>query len=491
MRKFFAILGGLVLAAVLAVGYRAWSQGVGWQELNAAKIRELVLSFRSSEPLGDEEGAPNIEVIQPEEENLSYDERIKKGDYFSERGFLTLAANEYVKAANLESDRTEPYFKLIQTHFALGDYEKARRNVDTLLLLEPQNPQAQLWGVHLDLKQGHLPEAQASIDQLSQKFSDDPQLDYLKGIFAILNNNYDAGKQSLRKVVNESPTPDFLEKTNRLLEAYREFEFAQAAEPLYLGELLARAFNQNKDYEWAIFKLKEVLRTRSDLRDSWILLGFSYLNLGEHYFALTAFEKAYQLDSEWPATQYFLGLTHQELGDTEKAILYLNYALSNQFEPQLAVKQKLAELYMDTKNYSEAARLYGEILKMNPTDIQGFVSPIWLQLDILNQPEEALKLAQLAWNAFPNHPMAHNLLGWAQVGTGDWDEAEKNLKKALELDPNLAAAYLNLGKLYEKQTRPEEAKTAYQKAYELDSNGSIGQSAAARYNDLLGLGTKN
>ncbi len=486
MRKFFAVLGGLLLAAVLAVGYRGWKQGVAWSDLDLAKVREIVLSFRPSATPAEEaeEETPVVEVV-PEEENLSYDERIAKGDYFFERGFLTLAANEYVKAANLESGRTEPYLKLIQTHFTLGDYEKARRNVDTLLLLEPQNPQAQLWRVHLELKQGHLVEAQAAIEQLAQGFSQDPQLDYLKGILAILNNDYEGAKQSLQKSAGESPAPDMLEKTNHLLEAFREFEFAQAAEPLYLGELLSRAFNQNKDYEWAVFKLKEVLRTRSDLRDAWILLGFAYLNLGEPYFALTSFEKAYQLDSEWPATQYFLGTTYQELGDTEKAILYLNYALGNQFEPQLAVKQKLADLYLGAKNYPEAARLYKEILEMNPTDIQGFVRPIWLQLDILNQPEEALKLAQLAWNAFPNDPMAHNLLGWAQTGTGDYAEAEKNLKKALELNPNLAAAYLNLGRLYEKQEKPADAQAAYQKAYELDPNGSIGQTAASRYNSLL------
>ena len=51
-----------------------------------------------------------------EEVNLSYDERMKKGEYYVNRGYLTYASNEFVKAANLEPDRLEPYEKLMETN---------------------------------------------------------------------------------------------------------------------------------------------------------------------------------------------------------------------------------------------------------------------------------------------------------------------------------------------------------------------------------------
>ena len=63
--------------------------------------------------------------------------------------------------------------------------------------------------------------------------------------------------------------------------------------------------------------------------------------------------------------------------------------------------------------------------------------------------------------------------------------AERNLKKAIEMDPNLAAAHFNLGQLYELQNRSDLGLASYQSAYELDSSGSIGNMAATAYNELL------
>ncbi len=484
MRKFLAILAALFLALVLLIGIRAWQQGLSLRDMNAATAQKIVTDFFvRSKPA--EAGKPRIEVVQPEEENLSYQERLQKGDYFFDRGFLTFAVNEYVKASNLEPKQSAPYLKLLRTHMMLGDYEKARRSADTLLVLEPDNPEASNARAQIDLRQGHFPEAQKRLEELMKTAGDDAQVNYNYALLKILTNDLDGGKHFLSNASGQSPAPELKAKIDTLLKAYQEFEFAQAAEPLYLSELLARAFNQNKDYEFALFKLKEVLRARSDLRDAWILLGFSYLNLGDDYFALTAFQRAYELDSEWPATQYFLGLTNQALGDNDKAILYFNDALHNQFEPALVVKQKLAELYLNTKNYTMAINLYKEIVTLNKDDVQAFVRPIWIDLDFLNQPQDALALAQNAVTAFPENAMAYNLLGWAQTGTGDFTAAEKNLKKSLDIDPNLTAGHLNLGKLYETQKRFPEAKDSYQKAYNLDPNGSIGRLAAQRYNDLM------
>jgi tetratricopeptide (TPR) repeat protein len=205
----------------------------------------------------------------------------------------------------------------------------------------------------------------------------------------------------------------------------------------------------------------------------------------QYYFAQTALEKAYELDTSWPVTQYFLGITHYELGNFTDAIVYLNFAVKNGFEPALVVKRKLADIYLENKEYDKAATAYREALELNQEDVSSFVRPIWLYLDFLNQPQEALKLAELANTSFPNNAMALNLLGWSQIGTGHYSEAKDNLLMALELEPGMAAAYLNLGKLYELTDQKNSALESYKKAYELDQNGSIGRSAVEKYNALL------
>ncbi|MBN1258451.1 tetratricopeptide repeat protein [Candidatus Peregrinibacteria bacterium] len=487
MKKFFAAIVGIALAVLVALSVNAYQKGISMEESwNAAK-NYMSAKIASIRPSKEEAKKPleEVTVVEPEgETNLSYDQRIEKGDYFMERGFLTFAANEYVKAANLEPNRIEPYLKLIKANFDLGDYDKAKRNAEIILKLDPNNLETRLSLAQVLIKQSDFSGAQGLLDDLYSSGKADARVNYYRALVQIALGNHEDGKKLLKEAKAASED-DFLDKKiEKMLAGYNEFEFTKAAEELYLAELLARGLNEVGEYEMAISKLKDVLRERSDLRDAWILLGFAYLNLEKYYFAQTAFERAYELDSEWPATQYFLGITHAELLHFDDAIVFLNYALDNGFEPEAVLHKKLADLYLDRQQYAESVESYKKVLELNKEDVNAFVRPVWIYLDYLNNPDEALKLAETALAAFPDNPLAYNLLGWSQLYKKDYKNAEKNLLKALELNPNLAAAYYNLGRLYEENGNKGEAMKVYQKAYDLDQNGSIGNMSAKRYNAL-------
>ena len=488
MRKLFAFLLAIILAFLVATGALLYKKRISLNETDFGTIKELWGELLP-EP-GKTDNKDTIDIIATDsseayEENLSYDERIEKGDYYFERGFLTFASNEYVKAANLEPDRIEPYQKLLLANYELGDYTKAISNAETLLSMSPNDFSTKFTLALIYIKQSDFKSATIIFEELAVSEVTDPEVNYYRGLLKIAFDDHDEGKKFLKQAKSDSDNIELDEKIDYFLDAYTEYEFAKAAEELYLSELLSRAYNKVEEYEMAIYKLKNVLKTRSDLRDAWILFGFAYLNLESYYFAQTAFERAYDLDSQWPTTQYFLGLTHAELGNNDEAIIYLNYALANGFEPAVVIHQRLADLYIEIEDYTNAVVSYEEVLDINNEDINSFVRPIWIYLDYLNEPEKALELAEIAVVTFPETAMSYNLLGWSQIGTNDQTEAEKNLKKATELDPNFAASYYNLGKLYEVQNRDALAIEVYQKAYELDPSGSIGNLAAQRYNVLM------
>ncbi len=489
MRKFLAVILALAFAFLVITGVILWKKGTDFKTIDLNDIKDLWVTLVTEKNKSPEVPAtqqPAVTITEtPEEQNLSYDERIAKGDYYSERGFLTFAANEYVKAANLEPSRVEPYTKLLKTNFELGDYDKAKINADTILKTEPNNPETQFMLALVYIKQSEFESARSILEKMQLSEKPDPKVTYYMALLSIIFDDTDTAQKLLKQAKAAGVDPELTKKIDIFLDSYTEFDFAKSAEPLYLSELLARSFNKTGEYEMAIYKLKKILKTRSDLRDSWILFGFAYLNLEKYYFAQSAFERAYQLDSEWPTTQYFLGLTYAELGNTKDAIIYLNYALSNNFEPQLVIFQKLADLYTQTGDYEKAVMAYEKVLELNKEDINSFVRPIWIYLDYLNQPEKALKVAEAAVATFPQSAMSYNLLGWSQVGLKKYTDAETNLKKALEIDPNLAAAHYNLANMYKEMGDKDSALKSYQKAYELDQNGSIGNLAAKAYNDLL------
>ncbi len=477
MRRILAIISGILLALLITGGILAW-QG-------ADLSQEGILSFLQPSEEDKTPGLPTVEDKPEEELNLSYEERLEKGDYYFERGFLTFASNEYVRAANLEPNRIDPYLKLVKTHFELRNYNKALSNAEMVLQINPNHLETRFDMIRIYIKLSDFDTAKNLLDSYPVTSTPDARVLYYQGLLSALFGSHDTASKFLKEAQVAATDAELSDHISIVLDAYQEFNFTQAGEELYLSSLLARSFNKVTEYEMAIHLLKESLKERGDLRDGWILLGFAYLNLEKYQFALTAFEKAYSLDSEWPTTQYFLGITHKELGHTEDSIVFFNLALTNEFQPQVVIYRHLADLYFEAQDYENSADAYEKVLEVSKDDVNSFVRPVWLYLDFIKEPEKALKLAETAALTFPESAMSYNLLGWSYIGTGDEDKAERNLKKALEINPNLAAAHYNLGHLYEEQNRHELALEAYQDAYNLDSSGSIGNMAAQAYNELL------
>lgn len=482
MKKLVAIIAAIVLALGITGGIMAYHNGdLSWEGFLDALEGIFTIDVKPEE-------LQTLPVITedtplPEEENLTYDEHLEKGDYYFERGFLTFASNEYVRAANLEPNRIAPYLKLVKTHYELRNYSKALKNAELVLQLDPNHTETRYDMIRIYIKLSDFDTAKNLADSFASAIPD-ARILYYQGLLSALFDAHDLAQKFLKEAKVATDDPKLDEKIDIILEAYREFDFTQAAEDIYRSELLARAFNKAEEYEMAVQLLKEVLQSRSDLRDGWILLGFAYLNMEQYAFALTTFDKAYSLDPEWPTTQYFLGITHKELSHFDDAIVYFNYALNNDFEPKVVIYRHLADLYFETEDYEKSAEAYEKVLEVSKEDISAFIRPIWLYVDFLEDPDKAVKLAETAVLSFPDSAMSYNLLGWAYIHK-DESKAEKHLKKALEMDPNLSASYYNLGQLYELQNRNSLAMESYQKAYELDSSGSIGNMSAAAYNELL------
>jgi len=70
----------------------------------------------------------------------------------------------------------------------------------------------------------------------------------------------------------------------------------------------------------------------------------------------------------------------------------------------------------------------------------------------------------------PNEQMAHNNLGLIQMKKEKWEEAEAEFKKELAINPYYDAAHFNLGLLYYQMGRKEETEAFWQKTLEINPN---------------------
>ena len=216
--------------------------------------------------------------------------------------------------------------------------------------------------------------------------------------------------------------------------------------------------------------------------------------------ALEYFKKAYRLVDNDPELFNSMGGAYLLLGEYDKAISFLNRALSlDQYNPISLVN--LAILYAIKGRYDEAIEAIETALSHNPDFQQA--KPILMQLKrmkenfgslrleekkvpkkalklfqqgimLINQQklEEAVELIRAAILKYPKFAEAYLYLGIIREASHNHQKALKCFNKALELDPDLPLAWVHKGVIYDSQEMFEKAIECYDKAIDLDANNS-------------------
>jgi tetratricopeptide (TPR) repeat protein len=159
--------------------------------------------------------------------------------------------------------------------------------------------------------------------------------------------------------------------------------------------------------------------------------------------------------------------------------------LHRAFEPAVEVFAKGHRLYPDAvrmllglsvATYDQGAieqgkKLLLEACDLNPADPDPYL--------FLGKLQEAEKIEPPGWterfkrfaSVHAQNALAHYYyavaLGKQEPGSGDLGVIESELKKAVEIDPQLGAAYLELGILYSQRKDDPEAISAFQRAIEI------------------------
>jgi len=415
--------------------------------------------------------------------NQTYEEHMTRGQLLETNTFYSLAIAEYQAANALSPKSADPFMKIGRIQLLTADYPKAETNFKKAIELQPGNVDAQIYLGRTLLQERKIDDARVIFNKMDP--TNNQTVAYYQGILDAYAGDYDNSKKLLDKAISIGTSTDLTKKAQNYLAAFSEFDFNQEGAPTHLKTLLGRSFAQTGEYQLAIPLLYDVIKNEKDYRDAWIILGYCYLNTSDYQDSVEALEQAKKLDPQDSQTFFYLGLAYYGKSDLQQAAADLEQAKSLGFQPVIQIDQKLAEIYLEMKNYEKSAQLYENVVALNDTDINYYIRPIWIYLEKTNEPIKAVSLAQKAYNNHPNQPMSYNLIGWAEVGNNQFAEAQKNLQKALDLDPKLDAAYLNFGLLWEKEGQADKALSYYSKAYKLGNGNSITNAAAERYNNLI------
>jgi Flp pilus assembly protein TadD len=244
---------------------------------------------------------------------------------------------------------------------------------------------------------------------------------------------------------------------------------------------LALAYINQGSYQLALQKIDRALALDPEQANAWNNLGLAQFSSGNYAAAQSAFEEAVRLDEDNAMFWNNLAASLREQDQLEDAEqILLNRVLPLDSALPIAYVN-LAVIYLRSDRPDLAAQSLQEALRWSPMDQSGEVSALmdqvrepgrWLRLgnNLLSEddPEGAVTAFQQAdaLGAAPADVAAG--LSSALIQLRAYPEAETVLQRALEIVPDDARLYNNLGMLARERGDLDAAREHFTQAVTLD-----------------------
>ncbi len=276
----------------------------------------------------------------------------------------------------------------------------------------------------------------------------------------------------------------------------QHWEIASRLRPEYFPYAMAlgAAYLRNSQPYQAISSLDRASMMNPNRPDLWYMLAQAYRQTGQYNVALQCAEKSGKMDPEWAQSLLLCGEIQLALGDKDAALqcalqawntdklnevsllFYVKVLVSlDRGQEALAIldqaagldseaiKVQKAKLMASQRGPVAALPLLQSLANANPqnAEILGLLASAQAEC---GDDKAALKTVSDALTLQPLHPELNLLMGKLQHGEGQLDHAVHFLSTALENDPTLLEAYLELARTYQERREPAEALQIYEAA---------------------------
>jgi len=239
--------------------------------------------------------------------------------------------------------------------------------------------------------------------------------------------------------------------------------------------LAGQALSKLGEWDAAIHAFQSVLEADAENAIAWALLGEAQQQNNED--GKTSLARAIMLDPDGELVNALMGLYYRRQGDIEKALGYLEHALSA--NPKAAVwRREMGGTLVDAGRLEDALTQYQAAIEIDRSDPENWsaLAKFSIGRNYMVQ-ESGLGAARQAVVLSPEDPVYLDLLGSAYLVLGDLDNAERFFKQALERDPEESAILIHLGQVSHARGQKEEAFAYWRRASASASNDRLKEMA--------------
>ena len=241
--------------------------------------------------------------------------------------------------------------------------------------------------------------------------------------------------------------------------------------------LLGAVYRGLGEYSKAEPELQRAVAGNANEFQSRYQLGFVLARLDKPKEALFHLKKAVQLKPEDSSAQFQLSAVLRALGDSKQATEVADQfkkAKEKEFKvSQLAAQGNKANQYLNSGQPAQAAAVYREMLQMEPDNAHTYYN-LALALEAANDTNGAQEALEKAVSVDPKMALARSELGRVYLARGDVQSAKRWLEQAIALDPQLVPALGNLGVICAQERDTAKAESLFRQALEADPNYAQG-----------------
>lgn len=226
------------------------------------------------------------------------------------------------------------------------------------------------------------------------------------------------------------------------------------------------------DKQWlnAITYYKKARKKDPSSREATKKIAISYYNIQNYYQSIQLLDKIYQSEKKVDDTIFYLADSYRKTGNHSKAIFFYKLYLDEN-KKHLESLQGLAWSYYSIKYYKGALNVSRSIIKQDSKDVYSLllIAKIYNKVGLLKRSEKILKKAEYYADE-SNIVYVLSAKGQLFFERGQYFEAKKYLKKALDIQPFLESALLYYSKcLLEEKQNVEKAMEYLKRVVRLNS----------------------
>ncbi|MHB1011697.1 MAG: tetratricopeptide repeat protein [Desulfobacteria bacterium] len=223
--------------------------------------------------------------------------------------------------------------------------------------------------------------------------------------------------------------------------------------------------------------------------DARMRMGVTYLEQRNLPAAMRELAKASELDPDNPEVEMTLGLAYQARGDLAKAEEHFRSAIDR--KPEYAdARNNLGIVLAERKAWDEAIREFEAAAAnvMYTTPERAYFN-LGEAYRAKGDPANAERSYRRALRANDRYAPAYTALSGLLGGQGKWNDAASILARCVEVLPDYAPGWMELGRAWLRLSRPADALKAFDKVLEVSSDPELRKQAAG-YVTLLGSGKR-